>query len=291
MDKTGKTIIGVFSVVYLLIFFREFHLHPPILEAMFGAMAVVTTIWLLYICIQLYDKFGNPYFKLTSVSYGLNLALPIVSNIASVGGILSLGRYIPVLNHLPLSTWAPWVNEIPILLVMYATLLYREGWEYDEGASILQRFYFLVPAAKTLIFWLILIGAPLAYYLGLGLIRFYILRVPTGIMDVLTQIIFMLITLLIVMLNFSLFRAYQTRFFKYMYVISVVTFIYSLAWGIVSLYTQWLVMAPQRHPVNFSILVHNSNFLNLIPTVYQLAILLFSAFVFLTYEESRTGGN
>ena len=110
-------------------------------------------------------------------------------------------------------------------------------------------------------------------------------------MDVLTQIIFMLITLLIVMLNFSLFRAYQTRFFKYMYVISVVTFIYSLAWGIVSLYTQWLVMAPQRHPVNFSILVHNSNFLNLIPTVYQLAILLFSAFVFLTYEESRTGGN
>jgi hypothetical protein len=300
MDKTAKTIIGVLAVVILLIFFRIFHLG--IIGAVVAAITVITTIALLYLCIRLNLKFNNPYFKLTAVAYGLQLATPLVWSLAGIGG------YLPLLSlggSVPLSTSSSWFTAIRIFLVMYAALLYREGWEDDAGAAIPGRFSALVPAADTSNFWLVLAGAPLVYNAARELVYFHIMGVfdnvpfaghppvPTGIMDVLTQTVILRIMLLTVILNISLFKVYRTRFFKYMYIISLVNVIYTIVWGIISLYTDWLFVPPhpgQSHALDF-MFGHSGNYLNLIPAVFQSAIPLFTALVFFNYEESRTGGN
>jgi len=295
MDKTAKTIIGVLVVVILLILFLP--IHRGIMAPVVAAITVITTIVLLYVCIRLYLKFNNPYFKLTAVSYGLQLATWIVWSLASLGEYLS---FLSFGGSIPVSTSSSWFTVIRLLLIMYAALLYREGWEDKERVSITERFTALVPAAKTYNFWVILIGAPLVFNIIRQLFYFHIFKVsynvrfaghlpiPTGIMAILTQTVTMLIMLLIVILNLSLFRTYGIRFFKHLYIISLVIVIYSVAWGMFSLYMDWLFGPPnpgQSQALGF--LSGHTALVSFIPALYQLAVPVFTALVFLAYEESR----
>ena len=251
---------------------------------------ILSDIFIIIISVRLHMKFVNPYFKFLAFSYGIQLLF---------GGILSFGTdrsplpFGPIIPGYILFSWFAVI--IPFFFIAYASILYKESWEDRKKVSLLKRLSFLVPAIKHYKYLVILLGVPLIYNVLRVTTLFHftenISNVYTGVFYIFTQTVIMFIMILAVMLNYSLLKIYKIKYFKYLYITSLLITIFSFLQTIYSQYVLLIVPATN----DYSQVIAINNFTSsLIYIFYDHLLLLYKwvipaliSFALLTYNESE----
>lgn len=251
----------------------------------------LVAILIICLCVGLFRRSGNPYFKLMAWAYviqvisGSNVSLGLDNNLS--------------LLPLPPTHWADVISAwfavtLPLFLVLQAALAYRERWENRGEGATLGRLTSLFPAVGEYRFLLMLIGLPAIYAVLRGLIFSHtgnaFSHPQLDIIDTASQAVGMFLLVLTACVTQSLFKAYKISLFRYFHATYLAMILFWVFQTVFALYVHWITAADpanQVYVINHFIaspgyVVHSA-----IATAYALAVPLVASLAFLDYGESR----
>jgi len=234
---------------------------------------IVAGIGICFACIplRLYLKFRNPYFVfiIAVVSIALLPDLPIM---------LTDPQYITPLGMSLISCFS-WLSlTLPVCFLVYASILYRESWEGERQTSRFKEFMVLVPYSRNYKFWVALAGVALIIKVTIMLttVRYFHIT-NTILLYIVIRSSVMVAQIVLSIIYLSLFRIYKTKFFKCLFVASLLPFALALLTLASLLYFH--LTAPSFPYTNYSWDL-------VVTTVYYAIISALIVYAFVTYRES-----